>query len=330
GAILSAFHTPKLLRAAATLYLQKQLPVNTPYFAFIPLIRNKDAGTQRYTSRHLAVQDNHVKPKKIRILEMLKNNCQCTGFVNLPSQKSFSIAFFISRNLGNMFCTVAAEVSLLGTCLLSFKHFDIEKSMELFTTQHDIAIFLIYDFLYLQSFVRDSLTDRVVIEQCGIVVFLICNIGFGLKEHEEVSFSWTKHEQRLYLIENLYLYLFLLMPRSAHYFLKKHLTHHRYQCDVLWLVGLRKIFPKMHYRMFTLVPFHFIKEEDEIYGDIHPEFHLLNGPHMYPNKKGPLIEFEDQNLLMHSFPNLCSADILSIYSLNSHVNQICLLHIGHI
>jgi hypothetical protein len=26
-----------------------------------------------------------------------------------------------------MFCTVAAEVSLLGTCLLSFKHFDIEK-----------------------------------------------------------------------------------------------------------------------------------------------------------------------------------------------------------
>jgi hypothetical protein len=47
--------------------------------------------------------------------------------VNLPSQKSFSIAFFISRILGNMFCTVAAEVSLLGTCLLSFKHFDIEK-----------------------------------------------------------------------------------------------------------------------------------------------------------------------------------------------------------
>jgi hypothetical protein len=47
--------------------------------------------------------------------------------VNFPSQKSFSIAFFISRNLGNMFCTVAAEVSLLGTCLLSFKHFDIEK-----------------------------------------------------------------------------------------------------------------------------------------------------------------------------------------------------------
>jgi hypothetical protein len=60
---------------------------------------------------------------------MLKNNCQCTGFVNLPSQKSFSIAFFISRNLGNMFCTVAAEVSLLGICLLSFKHFDIEKNL---------------------------------------------------------------------------------------------------------------------------------------------------------------------------------------------------------
>jgi hypothetical protein len=75
----------------------------------------------------VAVTNHRVKPKKIRILEMLKNNCQCTGFVNLPSQKSFSIAFFISRNLGNMFCTVAAEVSLLGTCLLSFKHFDIEK-----------------------------------------------------------------------------------------------------------------------------------------------------------------------------------------------------------
>jgi hypothetical protein len=28
-----------------------------------------------------------------------------------------------------MFCTVAAEVSLLGTCLLSFKHFDIEKNL---------------------------------------------------------------------------------------------------------------------------------------------------------------------------------------------------------
>jgi hypothetical protein len=43
--------------------------------------------------------------------------------------KIFFIASFISSNLSNMFCTVATKVSSPGTCLLSFKHFDIGKKI---------------------------------------------------------------------------------------------------------------------------------------------------------------------------------------------------------